>query len=160
MSEMLEAALKYARRGWLVLPLKPGTKEPLIKNGFLNASNAEDTITSWWSRTPDANIGIRVGLESNLFIIDIDNKGGKDGNERLKELEGRFGRLPATYVVKTPNGGFHYYFTYPEVLKGRPIKKELAQGVDLKFNGYVVAPPSKLADDQYAIVTEEGANNE
>jgi putative DNA primase/helicase len=156
MSEMLEAALNYVREGYLVVPLWPGKKTPLgklVPNGHKDATVDEATIRAWWTQYPTANIGIRVGPESDLFVIDVDNKGGKNGRVELERLEKRYGSLPSTRIVRTPTGGVHYYFTFPAEFRDMPLRKELAPGIDLKFNGYVVAPPSVIGDDCY--VTEE-----
>jgi hypothetical protein len=156
MNEMLDAALDYARWGWLVLPLVPGKKEPLTKMGFYDATTDEAQIGEWWGWNPDANIGIRVGSESNLFVIDVDNKGGKNGSAELEKLEMRYGDFPTTRTVKTPTGGFHFYFTFPAEWRDKLVKKELAPGVDLKVNGYVVTPPSGILgrDESYVTIVK------
>lgn len=77
MTKMMAAALEYALR-WLVLPLawitgggicgcrkgadcpRPG-KHPLTQNGVYDATQDEATIKYWWSKWPQANIGIRTG---------------------------------------------------------------------------------------------------
>ena len=157
MNEMLDAALDYAQRGWLVLPLIPGKKEPLTTKGFYDASTDEAQINEWWTQYPHANIGIQVGPKSDLFVIDVDNKGGKNGSAEFEKLEMRYGKLPTTLTIRTPTGGFHYYFTFPADWRDKLVKKELAPGVDLKDKGYVLAPPSVILGrgESYAIVTEE-----
>jgi hypothetical protein len=37
MSEMVDAALRYARRGWAVSPCKPGSKESATMHGVYDA---------------------------------------------------------------------------------------------------------------------------
>jgi hypothetical protein len=39
MNDLLRAALHYAELGYAVFPCVPGRKEPLTKNGFLDATN-------------------------------------------------------------------------------------------------------------------------
>ena len=148
---VLPIALSYASRGWPVLPLNPGRKIPLTKNGFYDASNDEAQIHAWWTTYPRANVGLRVGFESGLCVIDVDNKGGKDGNTRLAELEERLGTLPPTLTIKTPNGR-HFYFKFPEAWRDTLIKAEYAPGVDLKSKGYVVAPPSVVSSFEYRLI--------
>src|SRR5262245_27268533 len=82
---MLEAALKYAKDGYAVLPLKG--KLPLTKHGYKDASRDVAQIAKWWGKHPDANIGIATGDRSGLVVLDIDIKKGKRGDESLKELE-------------------------------------------------------------------------
>jgi putative DNA primase/helicase len=153
-NEKLKAALKYAACDYPVLPLVPGAKNPLTDKGFYNATTDESTIKQWWATAPDANIGIRVGVDSNVLVIDVDNKGGKDGIARLIEHEARLGALPVTYTTLTKNGK-HYYFKYPNAWLDELIRAEYAPGLDIKTKGYVVAPPSVVDGFKY-YVTEEG----
>ena len=82
-STFLEQALAYVARGWFVFPLKPGTKNPLTKHGFKDASNDPKQIRDWWAKTPQANIGLDCG-RSNVLVIDVD---GDEGLETLGDLE-------------------------------------------------------------------------
>jgi hypothetical protein len=170
-NELLNAALNYAERGWPVLPLWPGKKTPLgklVPNGHKDATTGEATIKQWWGRYPSANVGIRVGPESGLFVIDVESteghkekaeqahkQGKKFGIEALKELEEQHEQLPPTRLVQTATGGLHYYFTFPPEFTDALLNSQLAPGIDLKVKGYIVAPPSVIRDDCYAIVTEE-----
>jgi hypothetical protein len=54
----LEAALEYAANGYPVFPCRPGTKKPLTRNGFKNATTDAETIKGWGSRWPAANVAI------------------------------------------------------------------------------------------------------
>src|SRR5437867_3608650 len=84
----LEAALDYAARGWCVLPLYPvadglcacsegkGCGSPgkhplaaLVPHGLSQATTDERRIRDWWTRRPNADIGIRTGRESNLVVL-------------------------------------------------------------------------------------------
>ena len=130
------AALAYAARGWPVFPCKPRGKEPLTVHGFKDASTDADTIREWWSRWPNANIGIPTGART-FVALDVDARNG--GDETLYALEHEQGELPPTPHVLTGGGGSHYYFQATQLLKSRP----LAEGIDLRAEGgYVIAPPS------------------
>jgi len=60
---LLSAALGYARRGWHVFPIKAGTKDrPLVSWGSEATADAAK-IERWWSRWPDANVGVATGPE-------------------------------------------------------------------------------------------------
>jgi len=162
MSEILNAALEYARRGWAVLPLTEGRKEPLgllVPNGHHDATTDRNTIKEWWRRYPNANIGARV--DDNRIILDVEsaNKGGVDGVARFEEFKAvdKLGPLPPTFTVKTATNGYHYHFKQPEVLKEQTIKKWLVEdAIELKFNGYVVMPPSVTDKGGYEVAAEAG----
>ena len=78
-SELLCAALGLAARGWHVIPLHTPTgkgcscaqgdcesigKHPRIGNWPEEAATDPETITKWWTRWPQANIGIVTGSKS------------------------------------------------------------------------------------------------
>lgn len=136
----IETAQRYLARGWSVLPLAARDKRPLVVWEPLQSSRpSAEQVSDWFSRWPDANIGIVTGEISNLIVIDIDPKHG--GDVSLDRLERRFGRLPATVEAETGGGGRHVYFAHPgSLLRNRT---GLAQGIDLRGDGgYIVAPPS------------------
>jgi len=137
---MLDAALQYAAMGWYVLPLKPKSKEPLIKVWPKKSSNNTDQIRFWWSRWPDANIGILMGSKSGLFAVDIDPKNG--GDETITHVLDENDHFPETATQKTGSGGSHVLFAYPEqsikTRRGYP-----GEGIDICSDGsYIVAAPS------------------
>ena len=137
----VKAALTYAQRGWGVIPLKPGQKVPLTRNGLKDASTDSDVIEAWWNQTQNANVGIVTGSDSGLVVVDLDL--GADPTE----LE-----LPRTRVIRTPSGGTHLYYSHPgdEV---RNSAGKLAEHVDIRGDGgYVVAPPSVVDGKHYTVV--------
>lgn len=129
---LCEAACDYAERGLFVLPAKRD-KAPLIAGGFNSASNDPDQLLRWWSRWPEANIGIACDA-SDLVVIDVDER--SDGFVTLDELELKC-ELPKTPCSQTGGDGLHAFFRYP----GVPLKGRLP-GIDIKHHGYVIAPPS------------------
>ena len=137
---LLESALGYVSRGWSVFPLSPGSKVPLAgSHGHNDASSDPMQVMSWWTKTPDANIGIACE-PSNLLVIDIDPRNGGEEWADLSLLNGM------AVEARTGGGGMHYYFQLPEF----PHVKSLAPGVDVKgYGGYVVAPPSIVEQGSY-----------
>lgn len=140
-SFIAEIAIGYARRGWSVFPLKPGSKEPYPgTQGFKDASNNEHTIRLLFQGKPDANIGIATGSASGIWVLDVDKKSG--GVETLTDLIEKNGPLPQTLGVHTPTGGFHFYFTY-DPKRPKRSRANIAPGLDIRADGgYIVAPPS------------------
>jgi Bifunctional DNA primase/polymerase, N-terminal/Primase C terminal 1 (PriCT-1) len=145
MTELLEAALRYAQRGWPVFPCKD--KRPLLTHGLLDATTDRATVERWWTRVwPAGQIAVRTGRESGLFVLDADPRHG--GDDSLHELEREHGALPATATVKTPGGGPHYYFRHPGC-EVRNSESKVAPGIDIRCDGgYVLAPPSMGQDDR------------
>jgi hypothetical protein len=58
--------------GWRVLPVKEHGKEPLTRNGVKDATCDERTILTWWSRWPEANVGVATGFPGPS-VLDIDD---------------------------------------------------------------------------------------
>ena len=138
----LRAALGYLERGWSVVPIRRGTKQPPIRwEPYQRARPAEETVRGWYARWPDAGVGIVTGTVSGLVVLDVDPANG--GAESQRELEARHGALPATVEVRTGGGGWHLYFAQPE--EGPAVRSDaaLAPGIDVRgAGGLVVAPPS------------------
>lgn len=134
-SPMEIAAHTAVVNGWSVFPLKPRDKTPLTAHGCLDASRHHDQVTAWWSRWPEANLGIATGTASALFVVDVD---GAAGEAALTA----FGTLPHTVEVLTGKGR-HLYFELPDgVMLGNSARK-LGPELDTRGDGgYVVAPPS------------------
>jgi hypothetical protein len=160
------AALSLANDGFFVFPCRPQdtpdgkkAKAPLTKNGCYDATIDPGQIEGWWSkhRRPDALIGIRTGMLGGIWVLDIDTKNA-DGITELKKLEAKFGALPETHIVKTPSGGYHYYFKMPD---GKAIKNDatgkVAPSIDVRGEGgHVIAPPSMMADGRKYEAVDNG----
>ncbi len=83
----------------------------MTSGGFKAATTDPDRIREWWTRHPNANIGVRTGPESGIWVLDVDRE---EGIRHLAGLEAEHGPLPRTPVVETGGGGRHYYFAWPE----------------------------------------------
>lgn len=80
--------------------------KPLIRWGKQSTSDL-NIIKGWLKKWPDSYLCIAL-KQSRMVVVDVDNKNGKQGSVELSKLIG-VGEL-VTYTVKTPSGGFHYYF--------------------------------------------------
>jgi hypothetical protein len=78
-----------------------------------DATTEEATIRQWWTRWPDANIGIATGAVSGLVVLDIDSRHG--GDESLQQLiQAHPTDFPETVRSLTGGGGSHLLFQYPD----------------------------------------------
>ncbi|MHB8071459.1 MAG: bifunctional DNA primase/polymerase [Candidatus Cryosericum sp.] len=137
---------EYVSRGWSVLPLQPGGKEPLVEalplvNGYpswkpyqTSPAPVEDVLSWFADYGPDmGGTGLNIGLVTGcagLYVLDFDTP----------ELPPAF-RTTSTTTVKTGRG-WHLYFTGPP---GLPSANLTSDGVPYEFKGvgsYVVAPVS------------------
>lgn len=173
-STAYQAVLDYAERGWAVIPLHwavadgcscatsptscGGTsagKHPLRKGwaGGDRLSGA-DLYAIWGEESPQANVGIRTGVISGFWALDVDPKSG--GFESLKKLIDDIGPLPTTFVTHTPSGGYHYYLAMPNWPIRNSANRELLRrygpGLDIRGDGgQVVAAPSVTPHGRYTI---------
>jgi hypothetical protein len=142
----MEYALSYIGQGYAVFPLAPNSKNPFTEHGFKDASKDPETVRQWWSRWPEANVGVVTGRISGIVVLDIDRKHGVDGAVSAAELD-----LPKTLTIRTPSGGFHLFFRAPQgVIVPRRIG--VRPGLDiLGEGGYVVAAGSYINGSAYEI---------
>jgi len=138
-------AILYARRGWQVFPVG-WKKTPKTANGFYDATTDEEQMAAWFlDEYPEANVGIRTGRESGIWVLDIDMKDGKDGVQAVNDwltAQGMTAAVPDTLMARTPTGGYHWYFRWDPAYEVG-TNKDLLAGVDVRGEGgYVVAPPS------------------
>lgn len=149
---LLEWAIYYQRNGFSVIPISPSEKKPLVlwKMFQFKPFPDEAQITEWWTKWPNADIGIITGMEANRLILDIDKDDTKDG---FKSIEGK--ELPHTPIIRSKKG-LHYHFKWDNRLnETKTTIAGLLPGVDLRGNGgYAKMPPSSCSDNsQYSFVS-------
>jgi Bifunctional DNA primase/polymerase, N-terminal len=167
-----DAAIGYAARGMLVLPLHyplphrgglqpvgdhpttlgagcscgdPGCgqigKHPLgslVPHGVKDATCNRARILAWWTRHPQANIGLACG--HTVDVLDID---GPSGEQAIRTLAAAHGLQSSGPLVRTGGGGWHFYLAPTGLGNAHPRDLE---HVDWRGRGgYVVAPPSRHA---------------
>ncbi|MEW8351957.1 MAG: bifunctional DNA primase/polymerase [Candidatus Thiodiazotropha taylori] len=147
----LDWALRYAERGWSVMPLK-ADRRPQIIGSFHNASTDEKQIREWWSKWPNAGIGIATGVKSGICIVDIDPRNGGDDTFATLATDPNhtpfIHKLSTSLKVETGGGGTHFYVDLkdPYISEHYEIRSgndRLGTGIDIKSDGgYVVAPPT------------------
>lgn len=137
-NRLLDAALKYAKRGWAVFPLN-GKKPFKGTHGFKDATLDAKQIRRWWKQWPEANVGIACNSKRGPIVVDLD---GITGLAFMNELG-----LPDTRIATTgKKTKQHLYYDAPldDVSIGRhirPFGKDITLDI-LGNGGYVVAPPS------------------
>lgn len=141
----LEYALRFAAMGLPVFPVKPNLKTPAHKGWQKQATTNPDTIRGWFDAA-EFNIGIYT---ENLLVVDVDNKGDKDGDGELFKLEIAGFDFPATLECKTPTGGRHLFFGVSEPV--RQGANTLAPGIDTRGRGgFVMAAGSTVDSGTYS----------
>ncbi|MDN3296456.1 bifunctional DNA primase/polymerase [Streptomyces ficellus] len=178
-TDLLNAALDAAERGWHVFPLRPGTKRPALhgedhcprtgecadghRKWEQRATTDPDRIHQAWGARP-FNLGIATG-PSGLLVVDLDMPKTKDksstdtpnGVATFEALCERTGQaVPTTRTVRTASGGRHLYFTVPPEVRLTNTAGTLAPLVDTRaWGGYVVAPGSATPTGAYEVTRHE-----
>lgn len=102
------------------------SKTPLIETGFRAASQDPEQIRAWWSRWPDALVGIPTGSITRLIVVDYDIVKADDAAQDW--LTSHSTELLATKSHATLSGGRHYLFR-------SPVGHEYRNGVCLVLGG-------------------------
>ena len=149
----------------------------MYKNIFLNNTskiriikNSKEPLFSWKKLTTHKkvidltkhNVGILAGKINDIIVLDIDDK--DDGINEFKKYTDLYGEIN-TLTVKTPNKGFHYYFSYHQnddtvqhLINDSLINKSKyrnGKGIDIRSNGgYVVGPNSSINGKKYEIIND------
>jgi hypothetical protein len=123
----------------------PGCGQPgkhplgsLVPHGVKDATSNRARILAWWTRYPQANIGLATG--HRFDVLDVD---GPAGAHAIRILAVAHGLQSSGPLVRTGGGGWHFYLAPTGLGNAHPAG--LAY-VDWRGRGgYVVAPPSRHA---------------
>jgi hypothetical protein len=123
----------------------PGCGQPakhplgsLVPHGLHDATTNRAQVLAWWTRHPQANIGLATG--HRFDVLDVD---GPAGAQAIRALAADCGLVSSGPLVRTGGGGWHYYLAPTGLGNVRPQGLE---HVDWRGRGgYVVAPPSRHA---------------
>jgi hypothetical protein len=108
----------------------------LVPHGVKDATTNRARILAWWTRHPQANIGLATG--HRFDVLDVD---GPTGVHAIRALAAEHGLVSSGPLVRTGGGGWHYYLAPTGLGNIRPNDLE---HVDWRGQGgYVVAPPSR-----------------
>ena len=146
MSELLEAALEYRRKGFSPIPLRPGEKAfPALKTWrhLQTEPWTEEQIRDYWTRNPDANIGLHPA-EQNFIAIDVDSYKGVEVQQDFAQLCVEYNiNYQECPTVRSPSGGTHIYMALNEKVSGnRDILGN--RYIDTRSTGnFILAPPSR-----------------
>jgi len=161
-NERLQEAILQAQHGHRVHPCHYITKAGACSCGKCDASTHgkhpaligwqkaattnEDIIRQWWEDEPEANVGLATGPGSDLLIVDIDVRAGKNGFADLQELDPvslGFDGLE-TPKARTGSGGAQLYFRWPRGCKLTTGSGVGGKAIDYRGQGgNAIAPGSR-----------------
>jgi hypothetical protein len=110
----------------------------LVPHGVKDATCNRARVLAWWTRHPQANIGLATG--HHFDVLDVDRP---EGAHAIQELAVAHGLQSSGPLVRTGGGGWHYYWAPTGLGNASPAGLE---HVDWRGGGgYAVAPPSRHA---------------
>ncbi len=126
-------------------------KSPYVANGYHQANASPAIVQQWAAMYPYALYGLPCA-PNGLFVLDADRHGKGDGVASIMALFARHGfDWQSVPVVQTPGDGLHFLFQKPTGL-GK-TKGRIADAVDVRDNGYIIAPGNILPDGRrYALM--------
>ncbi|MBI5862773.1 MAG: DUF3987 domain-containing protein [Rhodocyclales bacterium] len=135
---LIDFAVRYARRGFRILPCHPHSKAPLCEHGAKDATTDEAVIRDWFQRLPHAGVGMAL---DGLVAVDVDVRDDKRGAETFDALVAKHGALPDGPVQRTRSGGWHYLLKARE---GASYPGTAGADVDLKHGPhcYICVEPT------------------
>lgn len=154
---LLQQALRLAEKGFHVFPCEANGKLPVIKDYPNRATRDPEQINKWFMGT-ERNIGIstsKFGDHQALVVVDVDNKGEKNGDAQLLSLELEGFELPQSLEQSTPTGGRHIVYVVDAACKqGVNV---LGDGLDIRSRGgYIVGPGSTIEGKPYRQINGHG----
>lgn len=133
MTAKQEQAIAFMEAGYNILPFTTDKNFFLVEWKPLQKTPAtKEQIQAWWTRWPDANVGIITGEMSNLTVIDFDIKeDGKLSAEQIAMIK----KLPPTLTILTPSDGRHLYYRYNQKIKTTSYKE---LDIDIRNDGGLI----------------------
>jgi hypothetical protein len=123
----------------------PGCGQPakhplgsLVPHGVKDATTNRARVLAWWTRHPQANIGLATG--HTFDVLDVD---GPAGEQAIQAFAAKHGLQSSGPLVRTGGGGWHYYLAPTGLGNASPVGLEHVEWRGR--GGYVVAPPSRHA---------------
>ncbi len=131
-----------ASSGVPVFPCVDGGKVPRSAHGLLDATADGRNAERWWSRWPNANIGLPTGPVSGFDVVDVDVRESGSGYEVFHRAVAHLGIDRWAIRVLTPSGGMHVYYPADP---GRAQRSWVSAKAHVDFRGAggaVILPPS------------------
>lgn len=138
---LADAAQAWARAGFCILPVKPGSKNAgsYLGAGWPKRSSRDlEQVRSWWSRWPNAGIAIHTGA-SGVVVADVDVDALP---ENLAPL--RLGAVHLTRANTSSRRG-HYIFAATETFVSGKLPNAVNVGEVRSGNTVIVVAPTPHA---------------
>lgn len=100
--------LRAAAQWYIALGLTP---IPLHgKDAWAKEWNTRTWSVADFDHPPPWADNIGLSIRNRMFVLDVDNKPGRNGPDDLRQLIAANGPLPRTWTARTGSGGYHLWF--------------------------------------------------
>jgi hypothetical protein len=129
----LDVAVDWYLRQHNLAVFPCANKKPLIAGGFHKATRDKQQVIEWFTKVPEAQIGVVCGAINHITPVDVDGPRGAEWYAAKK--------WPETFTVETSPGRFQYWFRQPEGVITKPSAGVIAPEIDIRGDGsYVIGP--------------------
>lgn len=133
---------QYTNRGWVLLPIRKGEKKATHTWKALQTDPEAAQKSAEFFRQPrDLNVAVMTGQTSGVFVVDVDPHHMKQDPQVF--VDSLLAHSPTSMIARTPRGGWHLYYRYPEGQFVGQSSGGLPEGVDVRGQGgYALVAPS------------------
>src|SRR5436309_2116979 len=118
-------AVSYLKLGWAPIPVAGHGKTPLVEwKTYQHRLPTVAEVRGWFTRWPEANVGIVTGGISGLVVVDLDSL------EAVREFRRRWGNHPLSTPVVRTGRGVQIYYRHPGSVI--PNRAGLLPGMDVR----------------------------
>lgn len=144
---MSNRAEELATLGYVIFPILPDEKRPLVKWSRESTCSLE-VVREWWRDWPTDNVGINCG-ESGIVVIDLDSEGA--ARQFMSSWYRHEQDMPGLIVAT--RRGWHLYFESPIHGAIHNSAGRLGSGIDVRGQGgMVLAPGSVVRGTPYTVL--------
>ncbi len=145
--DWVEAALWYADQDWPVIPFYSAVSEGCCdcrswqcagshpRLPLAEATVAERNIKAWADLWEESEVGVLLGPESGLIVLEV---AGRKGTKTLERITKEAGRLPASFEAREGSRRL-CFFAYPEAFIPKAV--DFGPGMRLFGHGKTVRLP-------------------
>ena len=143
----LQWARFYAKHGWSIIPLQPGTKKPSLKSWkqYQTTPASDEQLVKWFSRGK-YDIGVILGsVSGNLACRDFDKA------EAFEQWKAEHPDLASRLPIVKSGRGYHVYYCFSQTFR----TKKFEDG-ELRCGGscMVLPPSTHPSGAQYGWLTD------
>ena len=140
-----------------IIPISLNSKRPAVEGWSTKTGRNDEKLRLWRNdiMKNDKPYAVLTGEVNGVMVVDVDiQKAPQEHQEQHKDPDFIKGFYGDTLTIRTPSGGFHFYYKYQGKIKEwtNKIGANDAYYIDIKVeNGYVLGHGTKTKKGEYVI---------